>query len=92
LIFESAKQRVVKSSQVITLPKAKSKTRSKQNKVCTHFFMQAHYTTIKSSFFLLPICKEIKQAHCAWALMARKLFSSAPLSGAAPFLRTRRLG
>jgi len=28
--------------------------------------------------FTLPICKESKQAHCAWALMAREVCSSAP--------------
>jgi|AntAceMinimDraft_5_1070358.scaffolds.fasta_scaffold31289_2 hypothetical protein len=36
--------------------------------------------------------KEGKQAYCAWALMAREVRSCAPLSGAAPFLRKRRLG
>jgi hypothetical protein len=40
---------------------------------------------------LLPICKESKQEHCAWALMARAVFSSAPLSGEAPFLSICRL-
>ena len=29
--------------------------------------------------FILPICKESKQAHCAWALMAREACSPAPV-------------
>jgi hypothetical protein len=49
---------------------------------------------MKSSFFYftLPIFKESKQANRAKALMALKVWSFAPLSGAAPFLRTYRLG
>ena len=43
-------------------------------------------------YFTLPICKESKQAHCPWALIALAACSSAPLSGAAPFLQTCRLG
>jgi hypothetical protein len=43
-------------------------------------------------WFILPICKESKQAHCAWTLISRAVCSSAPLSGAASFLRTCRLG
>ena len=37
------------------------------------------------SFPAFPICKESKQAYCAYALSARAVCSSAPLSGAAPF-------
>jgi hypothetical protein len=39
-----------------------------------------------------PICKVIKQSLCAWTPMVRTVFSPAPLSGAAPFLRTYRQG
>jgi hypothetical protein len=42
--------------------------------------------------FILPICKESKQAHCEYVLMARAVCFSVPVSGAAHFLRTFRLG
>jgi hypothetical protein len=53
-----------------------------------------HIDAVESSlvYFLLPICKESKKAHYAQALMAHAVCSSAPLSGAAPFLGTRLLG
>jgi hypothetical protein len=38
------------------------------------------------------IYKESKKAHCAQALVMRAVCSSAPLSGAAPFLQTCQLG
>jgi hypothetical protein len=54
-------------------------------------FYQLH-KIINLVWFIHPVFKESKQAHPAYTLKAHAAWLSAPLSGAAPFLRTYRLG
>jgi hypothetical protein len=63
-----------------------------QKKALTQSGLLAASRRQSSLVYTAHFQKESKQAHCAWALMTHAACSSAPLSGAAPFLRTCQLG